>query len=88
MSQAASPQSSDALAAVLQRNRQKQYPAYHDIEGTWRFTGFSLLIERCQGDPYAAPTCVRVQVTADSRSSSHDPRSGPALSPASPLVLW
>lgn len=53
---------SGELGATLQRIDGKQFPAYHDIEGTWEFPGFRLLIERTQGDPYAAPTRVRVQV--------------------------
>lgn len=44
-----------------------------DIEGSWRFPGFLLLIEHCQGDPYAAPTCVRVQVIADCKLVSDGP---------------
>lgn len=44
------------------------FPA--DIEGSWQFPGFTLVIERAQGDPYAAPTRVRVQV--DGRQASSD----------------
>lgn len=41
--------SSDELSKVLSRIDGAQYPAYHDIEGTWQFgSDFQLLIDRAQ----------------------------------------
>lgn len=59
--------SASELQAALQRIDGKQYPAYHDIEGTWSFPGFVLTIDRAQADAYAAPTRCRVQVWSPGR---------------------
>ncbi|KAF6256247.1 hypothetical protein COO60DRAFT_1640911 [Scenedesmus sp. NREL 46B-D3] len=40
------------------------YKAYRDIQGAWQFSGFKLFVDHCQGDPYAAPSRLRVQVPA------------------------
>lgn len=52
------------LAAVLQRLDGKGYKAYRDIEGAWQFEGFTVIVDHVQGDPYAAPSRLRVQVVA------------------------
>ena len=38
------------------------YKAYHDIEGSYQFPNFSLIIDRVQGDPFASPSHFRVKV--------------------------
>lgn len=38
------------------------YKAYQDIQGSYVFPDFTLLIDRIQGDPFAAPSHFRVQV--------------------------
>ncbi len=40
------------------------YKSYKRLEGSWRFGDFVLHVDHVQGDPYAAPTRVRVTVTA------------------------
>ena len=40
------------------------YKAYRDIEGSYEFPDFTLLIDRVQGDPFAAPSHLRVKVPA------------------------
>jgi predicted ABC-class ATPase len=50
------------LSALLNRLDGKGYKAYRDIQGAWQFNGFTLIVDHCQGDPYAAPSRLRVQV--------------------------
>ncbi|KAK9833829.1 hypothetical protein WJX74_007063 [Apatococcus lobatus] len=50
------------LRAALQQIHGKGYKAYHDIKGRWQGLGFVLCVDRVQGDPFAAPSCCRVQV--------------------------
>lgn len=38
------------------------YKAYRDIQGTYEFPDFTLIIDYVQGDPFAAPSKLRVQV--------------------------
>jgi predicted ABC-class ATPase len=38
------------------------YKAYKDIKGSYKFPDFTLIIDRVQGDPFASPSQVRVQV--------------------------
>jgi predicted ABC-class ATPase len=38
------------------------YKAYIDIKGSYKFPDFTLIIDRVQGDPFASPSQVRVQV--------------------------
>jgi predicted ABC-class ATPase len=52
----------DDLRRVLNRIDGKGYPAYKDIRGQYEFPGFTLLIDHVQGDPFAAPSRLRVRV--------------------------
>jgi predicted ABC-class ATPase len=52
----------DDLRRILSRIDGKGYPAYKDIRGAYEFPGFRLLIDHVQGDPFAAPSRLRVQV--------------------------
>ncbi|MBN1670272.1 MAG: ABC-ATPase domain-containing protein [Kiritimatiellae bacterium] len=38
------------------------YPAYRDIRGSYRFADFTLFVDHVQGDPFAAPSRLRVRV--------------------------
>ncbi len=40
------------------------YKAYKSLQGVYAFPDFTLIIDHVQGDPFAAPTRVRVQVPA------------------------
>jgi predicted ABC-class ATPase len=55
---------SQQLRLTLNRLDGKSYKAYKDIQGAWQFSSFRLLVDHCQGDPYAAPSRLRVQVGA------------------------
>lgn len=50
------------LREVLERIDHKGYPAYKDTAGNYDFPGFQLWIEHVQGDPFAAPSKLRIVV--------------------------
>lgn len=53
------------LASTLRKIEGKGYKAYKQIKGAYKFQNFSLYVDHVQGDPYAAPTRVRVKVDQD-----------------------
>jgi len=40
----------------------RSYKAYRDIKGSYKFPHFTLIIDRVQGDPFASPSQMRVQL--------------------------
>ena len=50
------------LRIELERIHRKSYPAYKDLKGSYQFPGYILHIEHVQGDPFAAPSKVSVEV--------------------------
>lgn len=52
----------DKLRAKLQQIDGQSYKAYKDIRGRYDFGDFELLIDYVQGDPFAAPSQLRVRV--------------------------
>ncbi len=54
--------SSDTLRNKLRSLDGRGYKAYKDLEGRYRFEGFVLIIDHVQGDPFAAPSNLRVLV--------------------------
>ncbi len=52
----------DQLRSTLQRLDNYSYKAYKDIKGKYDFLDFTLIIDYVQGDPFAAPSQLRVQV--------------------------
>lgn len=50
------------LRAELERIHRKSYPAYKDLKGSYQFPGYILHIDHVQGDPFAAPSKVSVEV--------------------------
>lgn len=55
-------QASGKLRAVLGQIDGHGYKAYKEIEGAYDFGTFALFIDHVQGDPFAAPSRVRVRV--------------------------
>ena len=53
------------LVSALNRIDGRSYPAYKGLLGPWNLGGFRLIFDRIQGDPFAAPS--RVRVTVQSR---------------------
>ncbi len=50
------------LSSELKRLDRRGYKAYKDIAGRWDFPTFQLHIDHVQGDPFAAPSRLRVRV--------------------------
>jgi len=50
------------LAKILQRIDGRGYKAYKDIRGVYDFGELTLFIDHVQGDPFAAPSKVRVRI--------------------------
>jgi predicted ABC-class ATPase len=50
----------DALVDFLSGIDDKGYKAYKGLRGTWAFPDFTLHVDHVQGDPFAAPSRVRV----------------------------
>jgi predicted ABC-class ATPase len=55
----------ETLKRTLLRIDRKGYRAYKDIAGEYEFPGYRLIIDHVQGDPFAAPSRVRVRVAHD-----------------------
>jgi predicted ABC-class ATPase len=51
---------------------QRSYKAYKDIQGSYEFPDFLLIIDHVQGDPFAAPSRLRVQVPQSKAGFSKD----------------
>ena len=63
-------QTDDNLYDLLHDLDGQSYKAYKQIQGRYRFPGFILLIDHVQGDPFAAPSRLRVQVPQVSKTAS------------------
>jgi len=51
----------------------RPYPAYRDLRGPWELSqGIRLMVDRVQGDPFAAPSRVRLRVQTDLGSGLTD----------------
>ena len=50
------------LKSLLAQIDRRSYPAYKDTRGSYRFQNYVLNIEHVQGDPFAAPSRLSVQV--------------------------
>jgi predicted ABC-class ATPase len=50
------------LEDILGRIDGQGYKAYKSIKGTYQFPDFSLMIDHVQGDPFAAPSRIRISV--------------------------
>ncbi len=54
------------LKQLLHRIDNRGYKAYRDIRGTYDFEDYLLIIDHVQGDPFAAPSRVRIRITHES----------------------
>ncbi len=55
---------SEELRAALRAIDRRSYPAYKSLAGSWSFGRYVLNIEHVQGDPFAAPSQLSVNVDA------------------------
>jgi predicted ABC-class ATPase len=65
-------QESKDLQRLLRRIDNKGYGAYKDIRGRYRFEEYALSIDHVQGDPFAAPSRIHVEVPAGIAGFSPD----------------
>jgi predicted ABC-class ATPase len=52
------------LRRTLDRIDGRPYPAYRDLTGSWELESVTLIVDRVQGDPFASPSRVRVELDA------------------------
>lgn len=57
--------SQEDLRRILLRLDNGPYPAYKDIKGSYDFGDFRLTVDHVQGDPFAAPSRLRVRLPLD-----------------------
>lgn len=50
------------LDKMLMSINRRSYPAYKDLRGSYQFPGYQLNIDHVQGDPFAAPSKLSIQV--------------------------
>lgn len=55
-------QSSGELRTLLRSIDHKSYPAYKALAGAWKFERYQLVIDHVQGDPFASPSSVHVEI--------------------------
>lgn len=53
------------LRELLHRIDHKGYPAYKETKGKYQFSDYALSIDHVQGDPFAAPSRVHVEVVGE-----------------------
>ncbi|NES97182.1 MAG: ABC-ATPase domain-containing protein [Desertifilum sp. SIO1I2] len=53
---------SDSLKRLLHSLDNRSYKAYKDIQGRYTFPDFTLKVDYVQGDPFASPSQLRVQI--------------------------
>ncbi len=62
----------DSLKSILHRIDGKGYKAYKDIQGAYDTGKISVYIDHVQGDPFAAPSKVRVRIARETSGVPHD----------------
>ena len=53
----------EELRNELRGMDRRSYPAYKALAGTWQFEKYRLTIDHVQGDPFAAPSKVHIEVS-------------------------
>ena len=54
--------SSNELRTMLRGIDRKSYPAYKALAGAYQFGSYILVIDHVQGDPFASPSSVHVEI--------------------------
>lgn len=75
------------LREQLRNIDRKSYPLYKSLKGSYRFTGYLLHIDHVQGDPFAAPSEVRIVVDAKAAGFPEFARKNPLTREALADVL-
>lgn len=55
-------QTAEDLSRLLRKLDRRGYKAYKELSGAWSFQRFDLFIDHVQGDPFAAPSRLRLRV--------------------------
>ena len=55
--------SQEVLKNMLARIDHRGYPAYKELQGMYDFGAYMLSIDHVQGDPFAAPSKVHIEVS-------------------------
>ena len=50
------------LRTMLRSIDHKSYPAYKSLAGVWKFERYTLVIDHVQGDPFASPSSLHVEI--------------------------
>ena len=66
------PNDADALRSALRRIDGRGYKAYKALAGEWVLPGVMLCIDHVQGDPFAAPSRMRLRVDGDAAGWPRD----------------
>ena len=53
---------SEELKSLLEKIDHKGYPAYKETRGSYQFPGYILSIDHVQGDPFASPSKVSIEI--------------------------
>ena len=54
--------SSNELRTMLRAIDHKSYPAYRSLAGEYRFGTYVLVIDHVQGDPFASPSALHLEI--------------------------
>lgn len=54
--------SQNELRTLLRSIDHKGYPAYKSLAGSWKFDRYTLVIDHVQGDPFASPSSLHVEI--------------------------
>ena len=55
----------EQMKSALDRISGRSYPSYRQIKGSWDFGSFTLFVDHVQGDPFAAPSRIRVRTAVE-----------------------
>lgn len=55
--------SQNELRTMLRSIDHKSYPAYKSLAGEWKFDRYTLVIDHVQGDPFASPSSLHVEIS-------------------------
>ncbi len=53
---------SEELRTLLRSVDHKSYPAYKSLGGAWQFPQYLLVIDHVQGDPFASPSALHIEI--------------------------
>lgn len=62
---------SNELRTLLRSIDRKSYPAYKSLAGSWQFPRYTLVIDHVQGDPFASPSSVHVELSYEKAGFPH-----------------